>query len=128
MCQQDRLGSGHLLEKWNGLLSYFQELSILIPKQNFSYTLQGFCDASKGAYAALRKSLVKLSEVCSCKDQGLTNNNTKIGAALISESCYYSLFSIRTCDLTIWHYTCFTDSKVSIRGMDMQGVATLCSI
>ena len=25
-------------------------------------------------------------------------------SSLISESCYYSLFSIRTCDLTIWHY------------------------
>ena len=53
--------SGDLLYKWNNLVSGFQGLSISIPrcyfhsvdKMSSTCTLQGFCDASTGAYAAV---------------------------------------------------------------------------
>ena len=131
--------SGDLLSRWKSLASNLQGLSISIPRCYFNSverslsicSLQGFCDASTGAYAAVvylkivAGTEVSVKFVASKTRVSPVNKQTiprlELLAALLLAKLITAISDALEPEITLSEFTCFTDSKVSlywIRGMD----------
>ena len=133
--------SGNLLSRWKSLASNFQGISISIPRCYFNSverslstcSLQGFSDASTGAYAAVvylkivAGTEVSVKFVASKTRVSPVNKQTiprlELLAALLLAKLITAISDALEPEITLSEFTCFTDSKVSlywIRGMDKE--------
>ena len=122
--------SGELLLKWRSLISMLQsgpQLSLPrcfldgVTEQVESYRLHGFCDASKGAYAAVIYLLMKTSTGSHVKFvasktrvspiSGQTIPRLELLSALLLARLMTSVSSSLELELTLAQPTCHTDSK-----------------
>lgn len=133
--------SGDLLREWNALISNFQGMSISIPRCYFHFldrspstcSLQGFCDASTGAYAAV--VYIKIEAECgsSVKFVASKTRVSPVGkqtiprlellSALLLAKLITSVSAALEPQITLSGTACFTDSKVAlywIRGTDKE--------
>ena len=124
--------SGDLLHTWKSLASSFQGLSISIPRCYFASvdrslstcSLQGFCDASTGAYAAVvclkvvAGTVVTVKFIASKARVSPVSKQTiprlELLSALLLAKLIAAVSAALEPDITLSEVTCFTDSKVSL--------------
>ncbi len=130
-----------MLRKWKSLVSTFQGVSIAIPRLYFhlleseagTYNLQGFCDASAGAYAAVVYIKAEMGEetsvrfVASKTRVAPANKQTiprlELLAALLLARLITSISAALEPEILLSAPTCFSDSKVAlywIKGTDKE--------
>jgi hypothetical protein len=125
--------SGELLSKWQSLIRMLQSgPQISIPRcflygvteEVESCELHGFCDASKGAYAAVIYLVMKTSAGTHAKFvvsktrvspiSGQTFPRLELLSALLLAKLMMSVVSALEQELTLSPPTCYTDSKVAL--------------
>ena len=128
----DELLAGELLIKWNALVSRFHAMSISIPRCYFQFTdrsasvcsLQGFCDASMGAYAAVVYLKIEAESGNSVKFVASKTRVSPVGkqtiprlellSALLLAKLVGAVTTALESEITLSSITCFTDSKAAL--------------
>ena len=124
--------SGSLLCKWEALVSNFQPVTISIPrcyfhsidKKSRTCSLQGFCDASIGAYAAVVYIKIETDNGVSVKFVVSKTRVSPVGkqtiprlellsALLLAKLITATIAAIES-EIPLSGVTCFTDSKVAL--------------
>ena len=124
--------SGHLLDKWRALVSGFQGITTSIPRCYFTLldkassrcSLQGFCDASSAAYAAvvylrIEGSAGTVANFVASKTRVAPTSKLSIPrlellSSLLLANLISNISAALTTEFLLQEPCCYTDSKVAL--------------
>ena len=124
--------SGHLLDKWRALVSGFQGITTSIPRCYFTLldkalsrcSLQGFCDASSAAYAAVVYLRIEgsagtvanfvASKTWVAPTSKLSIPRLELLSSLLLANLVSNISVALTTEFLLQEPCCYTDSKVAL--------------